>query len=754
MRKFYILSLLVLFFQGLYSIVAAQQGSIRGYINDADLKIPIVGASVNISGNKGDNSDMFGQFIIAGVNPGQYEMTVSHIGYKTEIINVEVKPALLSSVNVNLKRSSLDLSEVKVNSKKSSSLNTISAVDINLRPVNTSQDVLRIIPGLFIAQHAGGGKAEQIFLRGYDIDHGTDINITVDGIPVNMVSHAHGQGYADLHFLVPETVEKVNFDKGPYQAAKGNLATAAFVEFTTRDFLESNLIKFEAGQYNTHRLMGQFKVFNKQTEKNRQQFYVTSEYSATDGYFDSPQDFHRFNIMGKYNAWFGNQSQLSILASTFDSKWNASGQVPDRAVQAGIISRFGSIDNSEGGNTSRTNITAKFNKQWKSNWKTTDQFYFTKYHFNLYSNFTFFLEDPVNGDEINQRESRNIFGYTTTASKSWFIGNKKTNTEFGGGFRADNVTDIALAHVAKREFLNYVQHGAVKETNGFLYMNNDIELSEKINLNAAVRYDYFSFQYKDKLAGASSFQKQTRGVISPKLNLSYAPSQKLKFYLNNGIGFHSNDTRVILSNNAKDILPRVFGTDLGVIMKPGKNLIVKTALWHLYSEQEFVYVGDAGIVEPSGKTRRMGIDVSARYQFNKWLYGDIDLNLTRARAIGEAKGEDYVPLAPSFTSIGGLTARTPNGFSGSLRYRFIDHRPANETNTVRAQGYFLLDMLMAYRIKKFELHVSVENMLNSEWREAQFDTESRLKSEANPVSEIHYTPGTPAFFKAGIAFTF
>ncbi|MDZ4795327.1 MAG: TonB-dependent receptor [Bacteroidota bacterium] len=751
MRRFYLLFFTILLFS---SRVVAQHGSIRGYINDADQKIPITGASVNIAGTKGDNSDLFGMFSIPVIVPGQYEMTISHIGYKTELINVEVKPDLLSSVNVNLKRSNLDLSEVKVNAKRSSALNTISAVDIKLRPVNTSQDVLRIVPGLFIAQHAGGGKAEQIFLRGFDIDHGTDISISVDGMPVNMVSHAHGQGYADLHFLIPETVEKVNFDKGPYNAGKGNLATAAFVDFSTRDFLDNNSIKLEAGQFNTQRAFGQLKIFNKQTGKNRQQFYIASEYSTTDGYFESPQDFHRFNVMGKYSAWFGNQAQLTILASTFDSKWNASGQVPDRAVKAGIIGRFGAIDNQEGGNTSRTNVTVKYNHQRKNGWKATDQLYFSRYKFNLYSNFTFFLDDPVNADMINQREARNIFGFHTTESKSYLLGNKRATTEFGAGFRMDDVKDIGLSKAPNRVFLESIQQGDVKEFNGYLYINQDVELSDKWNLNASFRHDRFKFQYKDKLAGATAFSKQTRGIVSPKLNISYAPNQKIKLYLNNGFGFHSNDTRVILMNAAKEILPRVFGTDLGLIIKPNKNLVLKTALWHLYSQQEFVYVGDAGVVEPSGKTRRMGIDVSARYQFNKWLFGDIDINFTRPRAIGATKGEDFIPLAPSFTSIGGITARAPNGFSGSLRYRFIGERPANEINSVKADGYFLLDLSAAYRIKKIEFHLSVENLLNREWREAQFDTESRLQFEANPVSEIHYTPGTPAFLKAGITFSF
>jgi hypothetical protein len=735
-------------------VIFAQKGTIEGSITDAESSIPLNGATINIAGNRSDNSDMYGKFSIAAVNPGQYELIVSNIGYKTEIIPIEVKSNLLSSITINLKKASLDLSEVRLNSKKNNGLNTLGAVDIKLRPVNTSQDVLRIVPGLFIAQHAGGGKAEQIFLRGYDIDHGTDIAISVDGMPVNMVSHAHGQGYADLHFLIPETVGNVSFDKGPYFAAKGNLATAAYADFSTKEYLDKNSIKAEIGQFNTQRIVGMIKLFNKTTEKNRQQFYIASEYSTTDGYFDSLQDFHRFNLMGKYNAWLGNQSQLSVSVSTFDSKWNASGQVPDRAVKAGIINRFGSIDDTEGGNTSRTNINVRFNKQWKSNWKTTDQLYFSHYKFNLFSNFTFFLDDVVNGDMINQKETRNVFGYNTTAAKSFLLGDKKANTEFGGGFRFDHGKEIELAKANRITFFNSIQKGDVKELNSFLYINQDIELSNKFSLNAGVRYDNFIFKYKDKLGGAAGFTKKEKGTFSPKINISYSPNTKVKLYLNNGIGFHSNDTRVILDNQANDILPKVFGTDLGIIFKPNKNLLVKTALWHLYSQQEFVYTGDAGMVEPGGKTRRMGIDVSARYQFAKWLFGDIDVNLTKARVIGEAKGEDYIPLAPLFTSIGGLTVKTKKGLSGSLRYRFIDSRPADETNNVRAHGSVLLDAVAAYMLHKFEFTICGENLLNNKWREAQFNNTSKLKFENSPVTEIHYTPGLPRHFKAAVSFYF
>lgn len=743
-----------LIFTAITLLSAAQKGTVEGVIRDAEFNTPVNGATVNITGSIGENSDQFGRFLLPVVNPGQYELIVSHIGYKTEIVPVEVKANLLSSVSITLHRASLDLSEVRINSKRSTGLNTISAVDIKLRPVNTSQDVLRIVPGLFIAQHAGGGKAEQIFLRGYDTDHGTDIAITVDGIPVNMISHAHGQGYADLHFLIPETVDKTGFDKGPYTVSKGNQATAAWVDFSTRDFLEKNTIRAEAGRFNTSRLMGMLRLYNRQTEKKREQVYLASEYSSTNGYFESPQDFHRFNVMGKYTAWFGNQSQLSITASTFSSKWYASGQVPDRAVQSGMISRFGSIDDTEGGNTARTNLSVRFNKLWRSNWKSSSQAYFSHYRFNLFSNFTFFLNNPVNGDMINQQENRRLFGYTTTAEKSYTAGNKKATTGFGAGFRHDDIRDIELSRANRTRFFSSIRKGDILETNSFAWVNQELELSNRVQLSGGLRFDHFIFRYKDKLAGATTFARQSAATISPKLNISYTYSPKVKFYFNNGIGFHSNDTRVILDQSARAVLPKVFGTDLGVILKPAGKLILKTALWHLYAQQEFVYTGDEGIVEPGGRSRRLGIDLSGRYQFNRWLFADIDINLTRARSVDAAKGEDYIPLAPAFTSIGGLTIRTANGFSGSARYRLIGKRPANETNTVTATGYLLFDLVAGYTIKQFEFSLSAENVTNRNWREAQFDTESRLKQELAPVSEIHYTPGTPFFLKAGIAFHF
>ncbi len=747
--------LLLPVFYILTSSLFAQTGVIEGRITDAETKSPVSGVSIQLpDANKGNSSDDFGAFRFTNLTAGRYELVTSFAGYKTEIIPVVVSANTVSLVTVTLKKTVLDLTEVRLTSKIANGLNALGQADILLRPANQAQDLLRIVPGLFIAQHAGGGKAEQIFLRGFDIDHGTDISLAVDGIPVNMVSHAHGQGYADMHFLIPEIIEKISFETGPHRTEKGNLATAGAVDFKTKDFLSANMLKAEAGDFSSQRLSGQFILLDKNNTDSRQQWYTAAEYARTDGYFESPQHFNRVNLLTKYSAWIGEKTQLAVWSSFFDSKWNASGQVPDRAIRNGLIGRFGAIDDSEGGRTGRFNLSVRLAKKWKHDWQTTDQLYYSRYHFSLFSNFTFFLEDPVNGDEILQREKRNLYGFTKTAIKSGFIRGKKTVAEFGGGFRFDQVNHIGLSGAIKRQVTSTKQEGNIKENNLFLYWNQQLEAGPRFTIETGLRYDYFRFGYQNSLTGELNYRRQSRGILSPKLHFSYSPSPKVKFFLKNGIGFHSNDSRVILDQRAKEILPKVAGSDLGIILKPTKKLIVKTTFWFLYSDQEFVYVGDAGIVEPGGRSKRKGVDLSLRYQFCNWLWSDLDMNLTQARATGVRKGEDYIPLAPDFTSTGGLTAKTKKGFSAALRYRFIDERPANEDNSIKALGYFLTDLRAEMKIKSVELFISIENILNRKWNEAQFATTSRLANETVPVTELHFTPGTPRYFKTGLSISF
>lgn len=741
---------LLLFVFVFLSFKVSAHNDIKGKVIDAISSEPLYGASVVVKGQAtGTSTDQSGNFYLRTDQKVQ-RIVVSYLGYDVREVVID-NPA--ESLLIALSPSDLELDQVTVRDGAVNPLKNISKVDVKLKPVNNSQDVLRTVPGLFIAQHAGGGKAEQIFLRGFDIDHGTDIQINVDGMPVNMVSHAHGQGYSDLHFVIPELINTVDFGKGPYSTQHGNFATAGHVDFQTFNRLPKSMVKVEAGQFNTLRTVAMIDLLGKHSGRQGQNAYIAGEFGQTDGPFESPQNFNRMNLLGKYSAYLDNDHFISFQLSSFRSKWDASGQIPQRAVDRGLIGRFGAIDDTEGGFTGRTNATLRSFKQLKDGAGVENQLYYSHYDFELYSNFTFFLEDPVNGDQIKQKESRNIYGYTGKYFRNDTWGKIGVRSELGAGFRYDDSDENELSHTKNRqETLEYYALGNIDETNFWLYADETMTWN-RWRLNLGLRLDYFKFDYVDLLTEYRT-QSENKLFASPKLNLAYVLDDHLQFYGKTGIGYHSNDSRVVVARQGEEILPAAYGADLGTIWKPAPSLLLNAAAWYLYMEQEFVYVGDAAVVEAGGRTARKGVDLSVRWQPFSWLFADADVNYTLARAIDEAAGENYIPLAPAFTSIGGLTVELPSGINGSIRYRHIKDRAANEDYSVIAKGYTVFDATLNYTKEKFEAGLTVENLLDTEWNEAQFDTESRLSGEDSPTSELHFTPGTPLFVKLRAAYFF
>ncbi|HKX86701.1 MAG TPA: TonB-dependent receptor [Flavobacterium sp.] len=687
------------------------------------------------------HTDEFGKFFIEKTKEND-QLSVSALGFKKQTIIVTQQ----GSLTIILQSDAFKLDEVVVSSNVSA-MNVISKIDLATAPVKSSQEILRKVPGLFIGQHAGGGKAEQIFLRGFDIDHGTDIAIAVDGMPVNMVSHAHGQGYADLHFVIPETIDKIDFGKGSYYASKGDFATAGYVNFKTKDFVENSSVSAEIGQFNTIRTLGVFDLLGKQSKEKA---YIATEYLLTDGPFDSPQNFKRINLFGKYTKQLADNSKVSVLASRFSSKWDASGQIPQRLVDSGVIDRFGAVDDTEGGETSRTNFNVIYVKPIDENTFFKANTFYSNYQFELYSNFTFFLEDPVNGDQIKQKENRNIYGLNSELSKKW----KKSLFQLGLGFRSDATSNSELSHTMNRKTtLQQMKLGDIDQTNMFAYLNTEFDFG-KLKVNPALRMDYFKFNYNDKLAPTYDDQSESKTKFSPKLNLIYTQNNNFQMFLKSGFGFHSNDTRVVVEQSGKKILPTSFGADFGITYKPFPKLIINSALWMLNLEQEFVYVGDAGIVEPSGKSSRKGIDFGLRYQLNDYLFFDADANYTYGRSVDEPNGQDYIPLAPDFTTTAGISLKNYKNWSGGLQYRYLKSRPANEDNSIVAKGYMVTDANINYEWNAMTFGVTVENLFNTEWNETQFATESQLQTETESVEEIHFTPGTPFFIKGKITYSF
>jgi hypothetical protein len=533
------------------------QNTAKGiYIVNANSKVPLHDVSVQSDDLKFNTiTDDNGFVDLKKIPLKTKKILVSCIGYQSITVELSSLTFLDNIAIIGLTPKVSSLQEIKIIASSNKGIfKTISDLDIHLRPINNSQEVLRMVPGLFIGQHAGGGKAEQIFLRGFDLDHGTDINISVDGMPVNMVSHAYGQGYADLHFVIPELIDKINFNKGLYYADKGNFTTAGFVEFKTKDYLDDDFVKIEGGQFGTFRAITGINLLKPKGDRRNQSLYFAAESSFTKGYFESPQNFSRFNGMLKYHKSINSQNTLTATLTGFTSKWNASGQIPNRAVESSLVGFYGAIDNTEGGKTSRHNAHIELQTNLNNAGILRNQFYYSKYKFELYSNFTFYKVDPINGDQIRQKESRNIVGYNGSYQKEYFLGKIKTETKTGVQVRYDAVDNIELTRTKDRTInTDALMFGNVNELNIGVYYSQKFSFSKKLDITGAIRTDNFTNRYNDKLLSQIVTSNST--ILSPKLNINYSVNGKVQLYLYNGRGFHSNDTRVAVQQNGKKVLP-------------------------------------------------------------------------------------------------------------------------------------------------------------------------------------------------------
>ena len=735
------------------------QNVITGKVIDSATNVPLSGATVILSPiNMATGSDEIGRFTFKNASLTKVKtITISAVGYGRKIINInDFKPGQ----TIALSQHQTQLADVVVRADAGNPYKAISETDIKMRGVANSQEVLRIVPGLFIGQHQGGGKAEQIFLRGFDADHGTDIGLFVDGMPINMVSHAHGQGYADSHFIIPETIENTTFKKGPYDAQKGDLVTSGFVDFHIADAISNNTIRVEAGQFNTYRVLAMVNLLNDKAKEKGQSWYAASEYRYSDSYFDNPQHFKRFNFLTKYKGKLSEHNTLSLTASTLYSTWFASGQIPDQAIDKGVVGFYGALDPNEGGVTSRTNVNAQLLSTLHNGDIVKNQLYYSRYKFDLHTNFTFFLVDTVNGDEIRQKEARNLYGYNGSYIHEGYIGNTKLTTDVGINARLDLTDSTQLSHTVDRyTLLNRIKLGDITEFRVGAYLNETFRFSEKFSINAGLRFDQFYYKYNNFLAGDTTLHgvgiyKARNNIVSPKLNFYYQATDQTEIYLSAGKGFHSNDTRAVVAVNGLQSLPAAYGSDLGIILKPAGNLLINAAVWYIYLQKEYVYGGDGGSVDFSGRTQRLGFDISTRYEPVKSIFFDLDLNYAHGRSFDDPAGQNYIPLAPVITSTAGVTYTNKSGYNGSLRYRYLGDRAANSDYSLTAQGYFVNDLVLNYTKAKYEVGLTINNLFNVKWKETQFDTVTRLKHEATPVDGVAFTPGTKFAALAHVSYFF
>lgn len=631
----------------------------------------------------------------------------------------------------------------------SSSEQLIPGKDFELRPHGRPADVLRLIPGLIIDQHQGGGKAEQYLLRGFDADHGTDLALFVDGVPVNLRSHAHGQGYADLHFLIPETIRAVDALKGPYFAEHGDFDTAGAVRFLTRDSVEENTLEISGGSFDTQRYLALLSP-----TRDRVKTLVAAEGYRSDGPFDHPNGYVRFNLFAKATTDLTEDMRASLSASHYRAEWHGSGELPARAVRSGLVDRFGAIDPNEGGVTERTNVNLDYVWKVGESQKLSVNAYASYYRLTLFNDFTLFLNDPDRGDMINQRDRRWLGGLDAQYEvKQRPLGMPLTTTA-GVQYRIDTPR-VVLASAVQRHQVGRVQDVHVVEQSVSPFVKLDLVPIEKVRLVTGARGDVFTFDVKERVntTDERASGAATKARPNVKANLILGPWLATELFANFGTGFHSNDARAVIANPKLDALPTATGYEAGFKSRILPRTELSATYWFLDLSSELVFVGDDGTTEARGKTHREGLEVATTISLLDWLTFEGDFTWTRRAEFVDTGFP--IPLAPRWTARAELTARLPWGLSTSAEMRYLGDRVADDFGFHTARGYTLFNWNARYRYKALEAFLSIENLADTKWREAQFFFTSRLPGEpAGGVPDVHFTPGNPRTFLGGIGLHF
>lgn len=687
------------------------------------------------------------------------------------------------------------------------SSSTVRNLDFDLRPKTSPNDVLRVVPGLLAVQHQGGGKADQLFLRGFDADHGTDVGVFFDGIPVNMPSHTHGQGFADLHWLIPEVLEHIDVVKGPYDVHYGDFSTAGAVNLVTRDSFDSSSVQVTAGSFPTlpNKALAQGRFVGivapeRSSLPTSLHSWLAFESAYDEGPFVHPEHLQRYNLIAKLSAEAAPRLQVGALAEAYGSGWIGSGQIPSREVLAGRLDPFGSEDPSEGGLTERQMLVG-FAHYTDDAQRFDATVYLTRYRLSLWNDFTFFFEDPIHGSEIEQDDARTISGarLSYVLDRKW--GAVALRTSLGGEFRYDGIhVDRWDAESQNGDFRQRIgrhidgsayafsgNNDTIDQANLAGYLEEDAIFTRWFRLLAGLRNDFFGFNVDDLGQTPGPGQPNTSGtrqfaVLSPKASAVISPVPDIwDIYLNYGTGFHTNMAQVALIDGATrsnpdgtsfviHAIPRLYGGEIGSRLHLFNRVDLAAALWGSYLENETVFDADHSAFAPSIPTRRVGADLEARARLLPWLYLDFDLAQANATAVPDHGNGGAVALAPKLYMTGGVTIKRFSGIRAGLRFRYLGDRPAfdetsaeyqyftsrtlpnGQPNTdydprrVIAQGYLIFDAYAAYRWRFIEVSLAVQNLFNRAWREAQFGNHSCTADET-------YNPANPDYSGSGNVLT-
>jgi hypothetical protein len=611
----------------------------------------------------------------------------------------------------------------------------ITSKEIERRPFHRAGEILETVPGVIVSQHSGEGKANQYYLRGFNLDHGADIAVTVAGVPVNMPTHGHGQGYADANFLIPELIGGVQFKKGPYYADEGDFASAGAVNINYLSLLEKPIALVQGGSEGFRRAL-----YAASPRFGDGYLLYALEAGANDGPWVRPDDFRKLNGVLRYTR--GDQrGGFNITAMGYDARWNATDQIPERAVRRGALSRFGLIDPTDGGATSRYSLAGEWQRH-SSSTLTQAAAYAIKYRLNLFSNFTYFLDDPVNGDQFEQADDRLVFGARGAHRWRATIGGVSLENVAGVQARRDDIRNVGLYRTRSRERLSTTREDRVQETSAAVYGQSALQWSPWLRTIVGLRADRYQFDVD---------ARRTASIVSPKLTMILGPWRNTELYANAGTGFHSNDAR-----GETTPLARTRGAELGLRTTLIPRVHMTAALWALDMASELLFVGDAGTTEASRPSRRTGIEVSTFYNLTDWLAIDADYAHSRARFRDDDPAGNRIPGAIEGVASAGLNLIDLRGFSGELRYRWFGPRPLIEDDSVRSAGSSLVNARLGYRLTpRIRLDVDVFNLLDAHVSDIDYFYTSRLHGEpAGGTSDLHFHPVEARAVRLGVTTSF
>lgn len=626
----------------------------------------------------------------------------------------------------------------------SASQGRVGAADLRLRPLSREGELLETVPGFISTQHSGDGKGNQMFVRGFNLDHGTDFLTRVEGMPVNIATHAHGQGYTDVNFLIPELVDHVEYQLGTYYAEVGDFGSAGGAHFRLRRSLPGPLVSTGVGENGFARL-----VAAGSTTLGGGDLLVGGELKGYDGPWERPQELSKVSGMLRYsrNTSLG---AFSLLGLAYDNTWNSSDQIPRRLVESGAISRFGQVDSTLTGVTSRYSLTGSWARAGASSQQRVEV-YGIRYDLDLLGNFTYFLENPGSGDQLLQRDrGRTTLGVNAVHVQPVTLGGREHVITAGGQVRHDDA-DVALFRARRGVIGQTVRRDLVDQLGVGLYAQAESRWSPTFRTIVGLRGDRYTYDVTSDLAANSG--KADDAIVSPKLSLILGPWAGTEIYASAGMGFHSNDARgavqrvdPVSGDRVDPVVPLVpsRGAEIGLRASPLAGLRSTFAVWTVELDSELIFVGDAGSTEPSDGSRRVGVTFANYYRVTPRLSADLDVSFTGARFLDVDPGEDRIPGSLSNVVAAGVSWEPEErGAFGALRLRHLGGYAMIEDNSARGDPATILNLNAGYRLGDLRVSVNVLNLLDSKDADIQYFYESLVPGELEPVEDIHFHPVEP-----------